>query len=90
MSARCSTSKFCDCACHQRGFVAFDGQQVAHHFGFGLLARFMRQRGRIICFLGYEGIQAGEKCICPLDPFFTPLADQAALKLGNTAHDGEH
>src|SRR5215475_6751457 len=24
---------------------------------------------------------------CPLDPFFTPLADQAALEFGNAAHD---
>src|SRR5262249_20190709 len=24
---------------------------------------------------------------CPLDPLFTPLADQAALELGDAAHD---
>jgi hypothetical protein len=26
----------------------------------------------------------------PLDAFLATLADQAALKLGNAAHDGEH
>src|SRR6478735_4438324 len=26
----------------------------------------------------------------PLDPFFTPLADQVALELGNSAHDRHH
>ena len=41
---------FAYCAPHQCAFIALDGQQIAQHHGFLLLARFMRQRGVIIRF----------------------------------------
>ena len=48
---------------HQRTFVAFDGQQIAHHLGFALLSRFVGQCGGIVGFAGYLAVQRGDQRI---------------------------
>src|SRR6478735_6410930 len=65
-----------------------------------VLARQFRHRLASSVPLGNAPALAGIECsrsaellavgLGPLDAFLTTLADQAALKLGNTAHDGEH
>jgi hypothetical protein len=34
--------------------------------------------------------ELGPLALCPFDAFLAALADQAALELGNAAHDGQH
>jgi hypothetical protein len=48
---------------HQRTFVAFDGQQIAHHLGFAPLSRFVGQCGGIVGFAGYLAVQRGDQRI---------------------------
>jgi hypothetical protein len=48
---------------HQRTFVAFDGQPIAHHLGFALLSRFVGQCGGIVGFAGYLAVRRGDQRI---------------------------
>ena len=53
-----------DCAPHQRSFVVFDSQQVAHYLGFALSPRFMREGWcGIVCLGGDLGIKPLDQLI---------------------------
>ena len=41
---------FVHCAPNQIRFLPFNGEQIAHHFGFALLSRFVRRCGSVIGF----------------------------------------
>ena len=68
---------------NQRDFVPFDGQQVAHHLGLSLLARFVCQRGAIIG-LGIDlAVERGDRCplVQPNDQRDRCLADGVLREL---------